>query len=180
MNAKEQMVAVWEEHLKREFITREPDSPTQTMVPDAIVNHVPTMTGGVGVAELRRFYREHFVTVNPDDLEFTPVSRTIGEDAIVDELVISFTHSRAIDYLLPGVAPTGRRVQIPAVSIIHFREGKIASERIYWDQASVLVQIGAIDAAGLPVAGAEIALKVLDPSLPSNALIERLSPGTSA
>jgi carboxymethylenebutenolidase len=175
MTAREQMVAVWEEHLKREFITREPDAPPQTMTDDAIVNHVPTMTGGVGIAEVRRFYRAHMVTVNPDDLAITPVSRTIGDNAIIDELVVSFTHSRVIDYLLPGLAPTSKRVQIPVVSVVHFRDGKIASERVYWDQASILVQIGAIDAGRLPVAGAETALKVLDPSLPSNALIERRS-----
>jgi carboxymethylenebutenolidase len=175
MTAREQMVAVWEEHLKREFITREPDAPPQTMTDDAIVNHVPTMTGGVGIAEVRRFYRAHMVTVNPDDLAITPVSRTIGDDAIIDELIVSFTHSRVIDYLLPGLAPTSKRVQIPVISVVHFRDGKIASERVYWDQASILVQIGAIDADRLPVAGAETALKVLDPSLPSNALIERRS-----
>src|SRR5262249_50092099 len=103
----------------------------------------------------------------------TPVSRTVGENAIVDELVVSFTHSRTIDYILPGVAATGKRVQIPVVSVVHFRDGKIASERIYWDQASVLVQIGALKAAGLPVAGVEIALKVLNPQLPSNTLIPK-------
>lgn len=175
MTAKEEMVAVWEEHLKREFISREPDAPPRTMTDNAVVNHVPTMTGGVGIAEVRRFYREHMVTVNPDDLAITPVSRTIGEDAIVDEIIVSFTHSRVMDYLLPGLAPTGKPVQIPVVSVVHFCGGKIASERVYWDQASVLVQIGAIDAGGLPVVGADAALKVLHPSLPSNALIERSS-----
>ncbi|MBV9701370.1 MAG: nuclear transport factor 2 family protein [Methylobacteriaceae bacterium] len=175
MSTKEEMIAVWEEHLKREFITREPDAPPQTMTADAIVNHVPTMTGGVGIAEVRQFYREHMVTVNPNDLEIMPVSRTVGDDAIVDELVVSFTHSRVMDYLLPGIAATGKRVQIPVVSVVHFRDGKIASERVYWDQASVLVQVGALDAADLPVAGVEIALKVLDPNLPSNTLIDRLS-----
>ena len=175
MNAKEEMVAVWEEHLKTEFITREPDAPPETMTSDAIVNCVPTMTGGVGIAEVRRFYREHFVTVNPDDLKITPVSRTIGEDAIVDELVVSFTHSRVMDYCLPGIAATGKSVQIPLVSVVHFRDGKIASERVYWDQASMLVQIGVLEAADLPMAGVETALKILDPSLPSNALIERVA-----
>ena len=175
MNAKEEMLATWEEHIRTEFITREPNAPPDTMTADAIVNNVPTMIGGVGIEEVRSFYRDHMVTVNPDDLEITPVSRTIGDDAIVDELVVSFTHSCVIDYLLPGIAPTGKRVRIPAVAVVHFRGGKIASERLYWDQASVLVQIGMLDPVGLPVAGAEIALKVLDPSLPSNALLQTVS-----
>ena len=175
MSAKPDIAAVWDEHVRREFITREPEAPTETMVAEAVVNHVATMTGGVGVDELRHFYRHHFVTVNPDDLEITPVSRTLGENTIVDEMVISFTHSRVIDYLLPGVPPTGRRVEIPCAVIAQFRDGRLASEHIYWDQASVLVQIGLLKPDGLPVAGVEVARKVLDPSLPSNELITRFS-----
>jgi len=75
--------------------------------------------------------------------------------------------------MLPGVPPTGRQVEIPLVAIVHFRDGKLAHEHIYWDQASVLVQLGLLDPANLPVSGVESARKVLDPALPSNALIER-------
>lgn len=178
MSEKPDIVAVWEEHLGREFITREPEAPTDTMVAEAVVNHVATMTGGVGVDELRRFYRDHFVTVHPDDMVITPVNRTLGENTIVDEMVISFTHSRVIDYLLPGVPPAGRRVEIPAVVVAQFRDGRLANERIYWDQASVLVQIGLLKPDGLPVAGVEVARKVLDPRLPSNELITRGSVAT--
>ena len=89
-------------------------------------------------------------------------------------MVIEFTHDRVIDYLLPGIAPTGRRVKIPAVVIAQFRDGKLASEHVYWDQASVLVQIGKLDPAGLPIAGVEVARKALDQSsLPSNELMTR-------
>ena len=173
MSASTDLIAVWEEHLRREFVTREPEAPTDTMVADAVVNHVPTMTGGVGVEELRRFYRHHFVPVHPEDTEIVPVSRTVSTDRIVDEMVIRFTHSRVIDYLLPGIAPTGRRVEIAAVVVAQFRDGKLASERIYWDQASVLVQVGKLSAEGLPIAGAEVARKVLDPALPSNRLMAK-------
>jgi carboxymethylenebutenolidase len=109
----------------------------------------------------------------PPDTEMTPVSRTIGEDQLVDEMVFKFTHSIRMDWMLPGVAPTGKRVEVPLVAIVRFRGGKLAHEHIYWDQASVLAQIGLIDAATLPVAGVESARKVLDPTLPANALMRR-------
>jgi carboxymethylenebutenolidase len=101
------------------------------------------------------------------------VSRTVGEDQLVDEMVIRFTHSIAMDWMLPGVAPTGRRVEVALVVIVRFRDGKLAHEHIYWDQASVLAQLGLLDPRTLPVAGAESARKVLDPKLPANALIRR-------
>ena len=78
-----------------------------------------------------------------------------------------------MDWMLPGLAPTGKRIEVPLIAIVRFREGKLAHEHIYWDQASVLVQLGLLDAGALPVAGVESARKVLDPSLPSNALIGR-------
>jgi carboxymethylenebutenolidase len=120
------------------------------------------MTGGVGGDEVKRFYKYHFVNANPPDIEIIPVSRTVGTDTIVDEMVAKFTHTCVIDHLLPGIPPTGRSVEIPVVAVAQFRDGKLASEHIYWDQASVLVQIGKLDPAGLPIAGVEIARKVLD------------------
>jgi carboxymethylenebutenolidase len=165
------LVATWEEHLRSEFVSRDVDAPTDTMASDPYVNHVPTMTGGVGLDELKRFYRYHFVNANPPDIEIIPVSRTVGTDSIVDEMVVKFTHTCVIDFLLPGIPPTGKRVEIPTVVIAQFRDGKLASEHIYWDQASVLVQIGKVDGAGLPVAGVEVARKVLDRTLPSNRLM---------
>jgi carboxymethylenebutenolidase len=101
----------------------------------------------------------------------TPVSRTVGADRVVDEMVVRFTHTTMIDWMLPGIPPTGRVVEIPLVAIVQFRDGKVAHEHIYWDQASVLVQIGLLDPQELPVAGVDTARKVLDISLPSNALL---------
>jgi carboxymethylenebutenolidase len=103
----------------------------------------------------------------------TPISRTIGDDQLVDEMVFKFTHSIRMDWMLPGVAPTGKRVEVPLVAIVRFREGKLAHEHIYWDQASVLVQLGLLDAAQFPVAGVESARKALDPTLPANQLMQR-------
>jgi len=164
--AQETLRQLWEEHVRYEFSTRNTEDTLATMVEDAYVNHIPVLTGGVGRDELREFYSKRFIPQMPPDTEMTPVSRTIGEDQL-------FTHSIRMDWMLPGVAPTGKRVEVPLVAIVRFRKGKLAHEHIYWDQASVLAQIGLIDAATLPVAGVESARKVLDPTLPANALMRR-------
>jgi carboxymethylenebutenolidase len=141
------------------------DTTMATMGADPHLNHVPTVAGGVGRDGVRAFYRDHLVgKFFPPDMTMTPVSRTVGESQIVEELVIGFTHTMAMDWLLPGVAPTGKPVKMAVAVIVGFKDGKISHEHIYWDQASVLVQIGLLDPKGLPVGGADVALKVLDPS----------------
>jgi carboxymethylenebutenolidase len=162
---------LWEYHLACEFGKQDATETMRTMVAQPYVNHVPTMTGGVGHDLLKRFYRYHFVNQVPHDRRTIPISRTIGADRIVDEKIFCFTHDSAIDWLLPGVAPTGKYVEIPLVGIITFRGDKLVNEHIYWDQASVLVQIGLLDPKGLPVAGREQAQKLLDKSRPSNTLM---------
>ena len=112
----------------------------------------------------------------PPDTEVTPVSRTIGADQLVDEMIFKFTHTVRMDWMLPGIPPTGKRVEVPLVAIVRFRGDKLAHEHIYWDQASVLVQLGLLDPATMPVAGIETARKVLDNALPSNALMQRAGP----
>jgi carboxymethylenebutenolidase len=144
-----------------------------TMVSEPYVNHIPTMTGGVGHDQLKRFYKYHFIGGNPPDTELALVSRTVGADQIVDEMLFKFTHTSEVDWMLPGVAPTGRRVEIPLVAIVRFVDGKVAHEHIYWDQASVLVQVGLLNPEGLPVAGMTTAQKVVDQSLPSNELMAK-------
>ena len=170
--ADHDLAALWEAHCRHEFETRDADATMATMVDQPYVNHVPTMTGGVGRDQLKRFYKYHFIGANPADMELLPVSRTVGADQLVDEMVVRFTHTSEIDWMLPGVAPTGRKVEVPLVAIVHFRGGKVAHEHIYWDQASVLAQIGKLDPEGLPVAGAETARKVLDKDRPSNTLMQ--------
>jgi carboxymethylenebutenolidase len=169
--AEYDLEALWEAHLRHEFETRDVVATMATMVSAPYVNHIPTMAGGVGHDELKRFYRYHFIGANPPDTTMIPVSRTVGKDRIVDELIFKFTHTETIDWMLPGIAPTGRTVEIPLVAIVQFRDGKVAHEHIYWDQASVLAQIGKLDPSSLPMAGAETARKVLDPTLPSNAML---------
>ncbi|MEA2650093.1 MAG: carboxymethylenebutenolidase, partial [Candidatus Binataceae bacterium] len=165
---KDSLIARWQQHLDYEFATRDTEATLATMVEDAYVNHVPVLTGGVGKDQLREFYARRFIPQMPPDTAITLVSRTVGEDRIVDEMVFQFTHTIAMDWMLPGVAPTGRRVEVPLVAIVHFRDDKLAHEHIYWDQASVLVQLGLLDATTLPITGVESARKVLDPKMPSN------------
>jgi carboxymethylenebutenolidase len=171
--ARKSLSEKWDEHVKYEFATRHTEDTLATMVPDSYVNHVPVMTGGVGHDELREFYSTRFIPQMPPDTKMTPVSRTIGVDQVVDEMVFEFTHTIKMDWMLPGVEPTGKHVKVALVVIVHFRDGKLAHEHIYWDQASVLAQLGLIDATKFPVAGIESAEKVLDPSLPANSLMTR-------
>ena len=174
--AQEALRKLWEDHVRYEFSTRNTDDTLATMVDDAYVNHIPVLTGGSGRDELREFYSKRFIPQMPPDTEMTPVSRTIGEDQIVDEMIFKFTHTIPMDWMLPGVAPTGKRVEVPLVAIVRFRDRKLAHEHIYWDQASVLVQIGLLDPSELPVTGVESARKVLDHTLPANELMKRADP----
>ncbi len=172
-DAQKTLATLWAEHVKDEFAAKDVDATLATMVPDAYVNHIPVMTGGMGQDALREFYETRFIPQMPPDTEILPVSQTIGTNQLVDEMIFRFTHTIQMDWMLPGVKPTGKRVDVPLVAIVRFRDGKLAHEHIYWDQASVLVQLGLIDASTLPVAGVETARKVIDPTLPSNALMER-------
>jgi carboxymethylenebutenolidase len=172
-SAQQTLSTRWDDHVRYEFATRNTDDTLETMAPDAYVNHVPVMTGGVGHDELREFYSKRFIPQMPADTSMTPVSRTIGLNQVVDEMVFEFTHTIKMDWMLPGVEPTGKHVRVALVVIVHFRDGKLAHEHIYWDQASVLVQLGLIDAQEFPVAGVESAEKVLNPKLPSNELMRK-------
>ena len=167
------MEKLWEEHLASEFKSKNAEAAINTMLERPSVNHVPVMTGGVGRKQLTHFYDRYFIPQMPPDTQITPVSRTIGSDRLVDEFVIKFTHSLQMDWLVPGVPPTNKPLEVAIVTVIQFQDGKMASERIYYDQASILVQVGLLDPRKLPVAGVEIARKVLDDKLPSNELMKR-------
>jgi carboxymethylenebutenolidase len=164
---------LWEKHTTNEFATRDVAATMRTMVAEPYVNHIPVMTGGVGQRDLARFYAHHFIPKLPADTRLVLISRTVGADRIVDEMLFCFTHDTEIDFMLPGVPPTGKYVEVPTVAIVNFRGDKICHEHIYWDQASVLVQIGLLDPEGLPVAGIDTAKKLLDETRPSNALMKR-------
>jgi carboxymethylenebutenolidase len=160
---KHELIQLWEEHIAHEFQTHDTEATLNTMVEDSYVNHIPTLTGGYGREALRAFYSRDFIPTLPADMAIRPVSRTVGEEQLVDEMILSFTHTQPIPWMLPGVAPTNRPVRIAVVAIVRFRGGKLAHEHIYWDQASVLKQIGLLNDPALPVYGAETAEKVVNP-----------------
>jgi carboxymethylenebutenolidase len=154
-------------------VERSVDATMATMNDAPYVTHVPVLTGGYGRDEVRHFYTNWFVGRWPADTEVTPVSRTVGQGRVIDELIVSFTHDREMPAMLPGVAPTGRKVTLAHVVVMGIVDGKVTYEHIYWDQASLLVQVGLIDPAKLPVVGADQARKLRDPTRPSNELIHR-------
>lgn len=172
--AQRAMVDLWEEHLKAEFQDKDARASCDTMIAYPYVNHVPVLTGGIGRRQLERFYGKYFIPGMPADVELVPISRTVGQNRIVDEFVFRCTHTVAMDWLLPGVPPTGRRLELVTVVIVTFEDGKIHHEHIHWDQGSALVQLGLLDPNRFPVAGAETAQKILNPvSVPSNLLMKR-------
>src|SRR5260370_22614006 len=159
------LVQLGEQRTKQHFANRDTEATLATMVDDAYVNHIPVMSGGYGKSVIRRFYSRDFIPSMPPDTTLTPISRTVGEDQIVDEMIFRFTHTQEMPWMLPGIAPTYRRVEVPLVAIVHFRDGKLAHEHIYWDHASVLKQIGLLEDSKLPVFGAETAHRVANPEV---------------
>src|SRR3954454_20924909 len=160
--AQEKLGDIFDKHIEFEFDKEDIDATMTTMTEDPYVQHVPTLVGGVGYNGVYNFYKNHFIGKMPKDWKITNVSRTVGKDQVVDELIISFTHDREVDYLLPGIAPTGKYVEIPHVVIMKFKNNKISHEHIYWDQASVLVQTGLLDPEGLPVTGIQQTYKLAE------------------
>ncbi|CAE6427172.1 unnamed protein product [Rhizoctonia solani] len=175
--------AIWEEHTRHEFEGRDVGATMGTMVAEPYVNHIPTLTGGIGRKALTWFYARHFIHSNPDSTRMELVSRTLGPDRVVDEFVFEFIHDREIDWMLPGVPPTGKPVRVPFVAVVNVRGDKLYHEHIYWDQASVLVQIGLLpeklafpgtsNEIKLPVAGIEQAEKMVDPNAKESNLLIR-------
>src|SRR5215470_5332895 len=154
------LVRLWEEHTKYEFTTRDTNATLDTMQEDAYVNHVPVLTGGSGKGALRVFYQRDFIPSMPPDTKLRPISRTVGEEQLVDEMIFSFTHTQEMPWLLLGIPPTNRYVEVALVAIVCFRDGKLAHEHIYWDQVLVLKQIGLLTDLDLFVFGIESVQKV--------------------
>jgi carboxymethylenebutenolidase len=135
---------IFDKHVKCEFIYHDVEATMKTMVNEPIVHNVPILTGGVGFDIVFNFYENQFIGKMPDGTKITRISRTVGKDQVVDELILSFTHDIEIKSMLPGIPPTGRHVELPHVVVM---------KHIYWDQASLLVQVGLIDSKSLPVTG---------------------------
>jgi carboxymethylenebutenolidase len=180
MQSQVDLAAVFDEHLRCEFEMHDASATMTTMTDNPHLYHVPTMSGGNGRIEIYEFYRDHFVRQWPADTSITHVSRTIGNDQLVDELIVSFTHDVVMDIFLPGIPPTARYASVPTVVIVKFEDGKVAHEHIYWDQASLLVQVGLLDSSTLPVTGVEQARALADRTYATNTLIARTKPGTQS
>jgi len=170
-STKPSMIECWDEHIAQEFVHKDVNATMQTMTAAPHVISVPVATGGRGWSDVRDFYARHFIGRSPQDIRLELLSRTADADRVVDEMLVSFTHDIEMPWMLPGIAATGRRVEIPFVAVIGFRDGKVESEHIYWDQASVLAQIGLLPSSGLPVLGARQAKALLDPAVPLNTLL---------
>ncbi|MFG2076869.1 carboxymethylenebutenolidase [Nonomuraea maritima] len=145
MADRQAMERAWDAHTAAEFVTRDVEATMRTMTADPTVLHVPTGMGGTGYDGVRDFYRRWFVGRNAADMSIASLSRTVGEASIVDEMLITFTHDIEIPWILPAVPPTGRQVRIPVIGIVTFEGTAVAGERIYWDQAAVLAQVGLLD-----------------------------------
>lgn len=166
------LAALFREHLRLEFEARDPDGTMDTMVDEPYVNHIPTMSGGTGHEELKRFYKYHFIPSTPLNRRTIILNEIVGADAVVLEAINCFTHDQPYDHFLPGLPPTGKQIEIPFVAIAKFKGTKLYFEHIYWDQASVLVQLGLLDPSGLPVSGKQQADKAMYPDrFPSNELM---------
>ncbi|KAL8365701.1 hypothetical protein RB595_004485 [Gaeumannomyces hyphopodioides] len=134
--------AIWDEHCYFEFGDRAVAKTMGTMVAEPYVNHIPTITGGIGRDRLTTFYRNHFIHSNPDDTALELVSRTVGVDRVIDEFIFKLTHDRVVDWLVPGIPPTGKPLEIPFTSVVNIRGDRLYHEHISWDQATVLRQLG--------------------------------------
>lgn len=164
------LIDVWEAHTAAEFKQRDADAAIATMTDHPVLIHVPVGAGATGKAALRKFYAEILIPQAPPDIELQLLTRTVGQDRVIDEFILRFTHSLRMDWFAPGIEATGRRLAVPHVGIISFEDGKISSEHIYWDQATVLAQLGLL-VDELPVIGAAQGDRLLDANAPVNQLI---------
>jgi carboxymethylenebutenolidase len=163
--------ALFDRHVASEFETKDADATMATMADDPTVIHVPVLTGGRGAEQLHAFYRDWFIPAWPDDVQVKALSRTVGSERVVDELIIRFTHTREMPFWLPGIAPTDRPVELPVVVVMGFEGDRVVSEHIYWDQACLLAQIGRLSTTDLPIAGSTQAQALVDPAVALNRMI---------
>jgi carboxymethylenebutenolidase len=172
--AEQALIDVWNTHTAAEFELKDADAAIATMTEHPVLIHVPVGTGATGREPLREFYREIFIPQMPPDFELELLTRSVGQNRVIDEFIVRFTHTVQMDWFAPGIAPTGRRLAVPHVGIVAFEGGKISSEHIYWDQATVLLQLGILE-DGLPALGADQADRLSNSDAPANTLIKRLA-----
>ena len=156
------MLDAWQQHTYAEFVLKDPDAALATMSEDPYVLCIPSGMGGKGRRGVWDFYAHHFLPNIPPDLEFVSLSQTFGSGRLVEEFVVRFTHTTAMEWMLPGVPATGRKAEFALVGIVGFHAGKVAHEHIHWDQATVLSQL-AIRDPRVAAAGAGSAARLLQP-----------------
>lgn len=174
-DAEKQLIDVWDAHTAAEFEHKDADAAIATMTDHPVLIHVPVNTGATGKEALRKFYAEIFIPQAPPDISLQLLTRSVGQNRIIDEFILRFTHTLRMDWFAPGIEPTGRQLAVPHVGIVAFEDGKISSEHIYWDQATVLMQLGLLDEA-LPVLSRTQCDRLLDDNAPVNQLIDRCMP----
>lgn len=136
---------VWNDHTGAEFGQRSADAALNTMVEAPKVTILANKAGGCGKEAVRAFYADVLIPQWPDDARMDVVNRVVGRNQLVDEIRLSFTHAKQMDWLLPGVPPTDNKVEMDVVIVVRFEDGLIGEERIYWDHATVLRQVGLLD-----------------------------------
>lgn len=169
------LIEVWEAHTAAEFEQKDADAAVATMTDDAVLIHVPVGTGAKGKEAVRKFYREIFIPQSPPDFELQLLSRSVGQQRVIDEFIVHFTHTVRMDWFAPGIEPTGRRLSVPHVGIIAFEGIKMCSEHIYWDHSTVLRQLGLMNDE-LPVMDASQCEPLLEKDAPMNQLLQKFAP----
>jgi carboxymethylenebutenolidase len=154
------MLSTWQQHTEAEFALKDADAALATMTANPYVLFVATGTGGTGREAVRDFYANHFLHSIPPDFALVSVSQIFAQEHIVEEFVVSFTHTLKMDWMLPGVPVTGRKTEFPLVGVVRFEKGKVAAEHLYWDQATVLSQLGILNSP-VATAGVGTAAKLL-------------------
>ncbi|MCC9606142.1 nuclear transport factor 2 family protein [Blastopirellula sp. JC732] len=169
---QQRLIDVWEKHTAAEFLRKDADEAVSTKTDDVILIHVPVGTGAAGKEALRSFYRDIFIPQSPPDFSLQLLSRSVTNDRVIDEFIVSFTHTVRMDWFAPEIEPTGRRLAVPHVGIVGFKGTLMCSEHIYWDQATVLMQLGLLEST-LPALGDSQCDPLMEKYSVFNQLIDR-------
>ena len=170
-DSEQTLINVWEAHTAAEFEQKDTDAAIATMTDSPVLIHVPVNTGAAGKEALWQFYRDIFIPQMPTDIELQLLSRSVGQNRLIDEFILRFTHTVRMEWFAPGIEPTGKKLAVPHVGVIAFENGKISSEHIYWDQATVLKQMGLLN-NDLPIIAETQWDRLLNPNAVMNELME--------